>query len=171
MSGFSKTFFVACLCILIIAANAMAQDENVVFELSPNTGFMDGGGEFGADASMVYKSLSLEFSGALVIGKVADLYPLNINLILNFATKGKIIPYGGVGVGLLLTVPSTAVGNNTVSTLGINFGGGLKYFLSDDFGLKFGVNQYLTNVKNKRDNYEELLIFQEVTLGVIFVFK
>lgn len=171
MSGFSKSFFVSCICMLIVVTKVMAQDENVVFELSPQTGFMDGGGEFGADASMVYKSLSLEFSGALVIGKSADLYPLNVNLILNFATKGKIIPYGGVGAGLLLTIPSTAIGNNTISTLGINFGGGLKYYLSDDFGLKFGVSQYLTNVKNKRDNYEELLIFQEVTLGVIFVFK
>ena len=165
-----KNIFVSVLLLLSISSFVYAQDD-VVFELAPHTGFMDGGGEFGLDMSMNYKSVSLEFSGAQVIGKTSDLYPLNVNLILNFATQGKIIPYGGVGGGLLLTVPTTTVGNKTLSNLGINFGGGVRYYISDDFGLKFGVNQYLTEINNKRDNYKELLIFQEVTFGVIFVFK
>lgn len=167
----SKYLFYGLILFVLYSGNLWAQEGGVVFELAPNTGFMDGGGEFGLDASMNYKSISLEFSGAQVIGKKADLYPLNVNLVLNFATAGKIIPYGAVGAGLLLTVPTTTIGNKTISTPGLNFGGGLKYYLSDDFGLKFGVSQYLTNIKNKRDNYEELLIFQEVTIGVIFVFK
>lgn len=170
MFGFIKNVHVFLMLVFIFSTVVFAQDD-VVFELSPHTGFMDGGGEFGLDLGMNYKSLSLEFSVAQVIGKTADLFPLNVNLILNFANKGKIIPYGGVGAGLLLTVPTTTIGNKTLSNLGINFGGGLRYYLSDEFGLKFGVSQYLTNVKNSRDNYEELLIFQEVTLGVIFVFK
>ena len=165
-----KKVFLLLVILFILSPGLYAQND-VVFELSPHTGFMDGGGEFGLDLAMNYKSISLEFSGAQVIGKTSDLYPLNVNLILNFATQGKIIPYGGVGGGLLLTVPTTTIGNNTLSNVGINFGGGLRYYLSDEFGLKFGVSQYLTNVKNSRDNYEELLIFQEVTIGVIFVFK
>jgi len=165
-----KNIFASVILLWLLSSVAYAQ-EDVAFEISPHTGFMDGGGEFGLDMSMNYKSVSLEFSGAQVIGKTSDLYPLNVNLILNFATQGKIIPFGGVGGGLLLTVPTTTVGNKTLSNLGINFGGGLRYYLSDDFGLKFAVNQYLTDIKNSRDNYEELLIFQEVTFGVIFVFK
>lgn len=166
----TKNIIVSAVLLFFAVSILKAQDD-VIFELSPHTGFMDGGGEFGLDLGMNYKSISLEFSGAQVIGKTADLFPLNVNLIINFATKGKIIPFGGVGAGLLLTVPTTTIGNKTLSNLGINFGGGLRYYLSDEFGLKFGVNQYLTNVKNSRDNYEELLIFQEVTIGVIFVFK
>jgi hypothetical protein len=170
MFSLIKRFVIYIFLIMPFSSVLFAQDE-VAFELAPHTGFMDGGGEFGLDLGMNYKSISLEFSGAQVIGKTSDLFPLNVNLILNFATKGKIIPFGGVGAGLLLTVPTTTVGNKTLSNLGINFGGGLRYYISDDFGLKFGVNQYLTNIKNARDNYEELLIFQEVVLGVIFVFK
>ena len=170
MFSLIKNIAIYVFLILPFSAALFAQDE-VAFELSPHTGFMDGGGEFGLDLAMNYKSICLEFSGAQVIGKTSDLYPLNVNLILNFATKGKLIPFGGVGAGLLLTVPTTTVGNKTLSNLGINFGGGLRYYISDEFGLKFGVNQYLTNIKNTRDNYEELLIFQEVVLGVVFVFK
>ena len=168
MSGFFKILVI--LILVSIHVNAQQKDD-VRFELSPNTGFMDGSGQFGLDVSMNYKSFNLEFSGAQVIGETADLYPLNVNLLFNLATKGKMIPYGGVGVGLLLTVPSTTIGNKTLSSLGVNFGGGVRFYLSDEFGLRIGVNQYLTNIESKRDESEELLIFQEVTLGVIFIFK
>ena len=151
--------------------SAQRTGSGMSFELSPHTGFMDGSGVFGLDASMNYKSVNLEFSIAQVIGETADLYPLDINLVFNLAMAGKMIPYGSVGAGMLLTVPSTSIGNRTVSNPGINFGGGLRFYLSDKFGLRLGVNQYLTNVKSKRDQSEELLIFQEVSLGVIFVFK
>jgi len=168
MSGFFKI----CIILFLAAFQAHAQqNDKVVFELSPHTGFMDGSGQFGLDASMNYKSFNLEFSGAQVIGETADLYPLNVNLLFNLATKGKMIPYGGVGVGLLLTVPSTTIGNKTLSSFGVNFGGGVRFYLTDEFGLRLGVNQFLTNIESKRDESEELLIFQEVTLGVIFVFK
>lgn len=168
MSGFFKI----CVLLILVSYHAYAQkNDNVIFELSPHTGFMDGSGQFGLDASMNYKSFNLEFSGAQVIGETADLYPLNINLLFNLATKSKMIPYGGVGVGLMLTVPSTTVGNKTISSFGVNFGGGIRFYLTDEFGLRLGVNQFLTNIKSIRSESEELLIFQEVTLGVIFVFK
>jgi len=167
-----SAFFKPGIILLLLTTLAVAQNnDNVVFELSPHTGFMDGSGQFGLDASMNYKSFNLEISGAQVIGETADLFPINVNLLFNLAKKGKMIPYGGVGIGLLLTVPSTTIGNKTLSSLGVNFGGGLRFYFTDDFGLRLGVNQFLTNIKNKRDETEELLIFQEVTLGVIFVFK
>lgn len=172
MSGYYKTLIF--LLLLLLISNGIAQTENktdVSFEISPHTGFMDGSGLFGIDASMNYKSINIEFSGDQVIGETADLYPLDINLVFNLAQKGNMIPYGSIGAGLLLTVPSTTVGNKTLSNLGMNFGGGLRFYLSDGFGLRLGVNQYLTNVKSQRDESEELLIFQEVTLGFIFVFE
>lgn len=148
-----------------------AQEDNMVFEISPNTGFMDGGAEFGFDAAMNYKSVNLEFSGSQVIGETADLYPICVNLVFNFAKRGKIIPYGLVGAGMFLTVPTTAVASQSISTIGVNFGGGLRYYFDDTMGLRLGVSQYLTNIKNRHNDFEELLIFQEVTLGVIFVFE
>jgi hypothetical protein len=147
----------------------MAGEEGMKFEISPNTGFMDGSGEFGLDASMNYKAINLEFSAAQVIGETADLYPLMLNLVFNFSKTGNMIPFGMIGTGLFLTVPST-IGSRSVSTLGMNFGGGIRYYFSDDLGIRIGVSQNLTTIKNTRDNFDELLIFQEVTIGFIFVF-
>lgn len=163
----------ALLSVLIFSSLSMlaAQEKNVLFEISPNTGFMDGGAEFGLDASMNYKYVNLEFSVAQVIGETTDLYPLLVNLVFNFAKSSRVIPYGLVGAGLFLTVPTTAIGSQTVSTLSMNFGGGIRYYFNDGVGIRLGVSQYLTTVKNRRDDFEELLIFQEVTLGVIFVFE
>lgn len=171
MYPLSKQAILICIFSLCFNAALLAQEENVVFEISPNTGFMDGGAEFGFDAAMNYKSVNLEFSGAQVIGETADLYPLSVNLVFNFAKKGQVIPYGLVGVGLFLTVPTTAIASQTVTSTGINFGGGLRYYFNDLLGLRIGVSQYITNIKNRHDDFEELLIFQEVTMGVIFVFK
>ena len=167
--SFKMWFFILCL---IPGAILFAQGEDgMSFELSPNTGFMDGSGVFGLDASMNYKSVNLEFSATQVIGETADMFPLNINLVFNLATSGKMIPYGRVGAGLLLTVPTTSIGNKTISNLAMNFGGGVRFYLADKFGLRLGVSQFLTNIKSQRDQNEELLIFQEVSVGVIFVFK
>jgi hypothetical protein len=174
MYGFKKIIALSILILALSVSGVIAQvspDKGVYFELSPHTGFMDGSGVFGLDASMNYKSLNLEFSGSQVIGETADMFPLTLNLVINFAQSGKMIPFGLVGAGLLLTVPTTTIGNKTVSTLGLNFGGGLRFYVSDSFGLRLGVTQYLTNIESKRDATDELLTFQEVTIGVVFVFK
>ncbi len=167
-----KTLILTFILFLsLVHGQEKSEKSSVVFELAPHSGFMDGSGTFGLDVSMNYSPVNLEFSALQAIGKTADLYPLTVNLILNLSKKGKMIPYGLVGAGTLISVPSNSLGNETVSTLGINFGGGVRFYLSDTFGLKLGVNQYLTNVKNQRDDTEELLIFQEVALGIVIQFK
>lgn len=167
-----RRFFKIYLLLLMMVFPLYSQKtSSVTFEVAPHTGFMDGSGLFGLDVSMNYKSFNMEFSGAQVIGETADLYPLNLNLLFNLASSGKMIPYGGVGAGLLLTVPSTTIGNKTLSNLGINFGGGLRFYINKTFGIRLGVNQFLTHIESKRDASKELLIFQEVTLGVVFVFN
>lgn len=141
------------------------------FELYPHTGAMGGSGVFGLRASMNYRNLNLEFSGAQVIGESANLYPLMLNLLVNLTTHGRVLPYGVVGGGLFLTVPTNAIGSETVSTLGGNFGGGARFFLTDRFGIRFEARQYLTNINHERDSREELIIFQEFSLGVTFLFQ
>jgi hypothetical protein len=145
--------------------------KGVSFEVSPHTGFMGGSGTFGLKVGMNYGAFTFELAGEQVIGKTADLYPLSINAVLNLATKGSLIPYGTVGAGLMLTVPSTTIGDETVSTLGLSFGGGARFFLTEVFGFRMEAKQYITSVNAEQNQQDELLFFQELSLGVTFLLQ
>jgi hypothetical protein len=145
--------------------------EGVVFEITPHTGFMGSSGIFGIKLGMNYSVVAFELSAEQVIGETSDLYPISVNLILNLTTKGNIIPYGIVGPALFITVPTNTIGDETLTTAGLNFGGGLRYYLSSSFGARLEAKQYFTTVENKRDQREEILIFQEISIGVTFLFK
>lgn len=146
-------------------------NDGVSFEISPHTGLMGSSGTFGVRLSMNYSSLNLELAGEQVIGKTANLYPISVNVILNLATRGRLIPYGAVGAGLWMTVPTNTIGDKTVTTLGLNFGGGARYYVSRSFGFRIEAKQYLTSVSSARDLKDELLFFQEVSVGVTFMFQ
>jgi hypothetical protein len=146
-------------------------NSGVSFEISPHTGLMGSSGTFGIRLSMNYSSLNLELAGEQVIGRTADLYPISVNVVLNLATRGRLIPYGAVGAGLWLTVPTNTIGDNTVTTLGLNFGGGARYYISRSFGVRIEAKQYLTSVSSDRELKDELLFFQEVSVGVTFMFQ
>ena len=143
----------------------------VAFEVSPYTGSMGKSGVFGLRLSMNYSSLNLELSGSQVIGKTANLYPISFNFLLNLSTKGHLLPYGTLGGGLFLVNPTNAIGAETVSTMAINFGGGIRYYITRSFGLRFDAKQFVTSVTEASEGNDELLIFQEITLGVTFMFR
>jgi len=143
----------------------------VSFEIAPHSGMMGSSGIFGLKLSMNYSSFNLELAGEQVIGKTANLYPISINAVLNLATKGALIPYGIVGPGLFVTVPTNTVGDESVTTVGLNFGGGIRYYFNDSFGIRFEAKQYVTSVESERDLHEEILIFQEFSLGATFLFQ
>jgi hypothetical protein len=145
--------------------------DGVVFEVSPYTGAMGKSGVFGLRFSMNYSTLNLELSGSQVIGKTANLYPVSFNLLLNLSTKGHLLPYGALGAGLFITTPTNAIGAETVSTMAINFGGGLRYYITRSFGLRFDVKQFVTSVTEASEGNDELLIFQEFSLGVTFMLR
>jgi hypothetical protein len=145
-------------------------NESVLFEIAPHTGMMGGSGTFGLNMLMTYSSFSLELAGEQVIGKTANLYPISINAVLNLATHGRLIPYGAVGAGLFLTVPVNSLGAETVSTLGINFGGGARYFITRTFGVRLEAKQYFTSISDSRGLKNDLLFFQEVSIGATFLF-
>ena len=185
---FSK---VTCISFLIsvglvtvhVASNAQQQEDSpslrqgttvdltqgVSFEIAPHTGVMGGSGTFGLDLSMNYGSLNIELAGEQVIGKIANLYPLSVDAVLNLATRGPLIPYGVVGGGLFVTVPTNSIGDETVSTLGVNFGGGARYYITGAFGVRLEVKQYVTSVKSEAESSNELLFFQELSVGVTFM--
>jgi opacity protein-like surface antigen len=145
--------------------------EGVTFEVSPHTGLMGSSGTFGLKLLTTYSAFSLEIAAEQVIGRTANLYPISLNAIVNLSTRGRLIPYGAVGAGLWLTVPTNALGAETVSTLGINFGGGARYYITRAFGVRLEAKQYVTSVSNGRDLKDELFFFQEVSLGVTFLFR
>jgi opacity protein-like surface antigen len=146
-------------------------NDAVTFEIAPHTGLMGKSGTFGLCLSMNYSSFNLELSGKQVIGKLANLYPLSINAILNLSTRSRLIPYGTAGIGLLLTVPTATIGDETVSSMAINFGAGARYYFTKSFGIRTEVKQYITNVKSSRDLKEEMMLFQEISLGVTFMVR
>lgn len=174
-------------CIVLLSPSAYAQrsdttsverrasfinlSDGVSFEIAPHTGLMGKSGLFGLRLSMNYSSFNLELAGAQVIGRLANLYPLSVNAILNLSTRSRLIPYGAAGVGLLLTVPTATIGDETVSSLAVNFGAGARYYFTRSFGIRAEVKQYVTNVKNSRDLKEELMLFQEISLGVTFMVR
>lgn len=151
--------------------NLIDLNEGVTFEISPHTGMMGGSGTFGLSLSMNYSSFNLELAGEQVIGKTANLYPLSVNALLNLTTRGRLIPYGVVGGGLLVTVPTNSIGDETVTTLGVNFGGGGRYYITKSFGVRLEVKQYVTSVRSERESSTELLFFQEFSVGVTFMLR
>lgn len=165
--------------LLLVCSTAFSQNqidgidlsEGVSFEITPHSGLMGQSGILGLNLGMNYDAISLEFSGEQVIGETANLYPFSLNLIFNLSKKGKIIPYGVVGPVLFVTAPSNTIGDEVITTFGLNFGGGLRYFINNSVGVRFETKQYFTNVENKRDERDELLIFQEFSLGFIFYIK
>jgi hypothetical protein len=146
-------------------------NNGVSFEIAPHTGMMGGSGTFGLCLSMNYGSFNLEIAGEQVIGKTANLYPLSVNALLNLNTRGRLIPYGVVGGGLFVTVPTNTIGDETVSTLGVNFGGGARYYITSVFGIRMEVKQYVTSVRSERESNTELLFFQEFSVGATFMLR
>ena len=140
------------------------------YEISPTAGMMGGSALLGVRAAMNYRPITLELSAEQVMGRTATLFPLTVNAILDLAARTRVVPFAIVGGGLFLTVPANTVGDETVSTMGANFGGGLRIYLGPKLGVRFETKQLFTRVDNRLDGRDELLIFQSSSLGVIFAF-
>ena len=141
------------------------------FEISPTAGMMGGSALLGLRASMMYRPVTLELCAEQVMGRAATLYPFTMNAILDLAKVSRAVPFAIIGGGLFLTVPANTVGDETVSSIGLNFGGGLRFYLSPQLGIRFETKQLFSRVDNHLDQREELLIFQSSSLGVIFAFE
>jgi|GEM_PF-6306504 len=163
------------LLICVSAATGSAQDKEPAlgegfFEITPQVGFMGGSTLMGVRGAMIYHGFSLEASADQVLGNFATLYPLTLNFVLNLAQAKRAVPFGLVGGGLFLTKAENTVGDRVVSTLGVNVGGGLRFYLNSRIGFRFETKQYFTEVDNKSEGHSELLIYQSTSLGVIVAF-
>ena len=126
-------------------------------------GFAGASPYIGARGLMGYGGVSMELAGDVVTGNTAVLYPITANFLIDLSNTKTIIPYGVIGGGLFLTVPSNAIGSQSISTLGVNYGGGLRYYFSPAFGLRFESKIFLTELDAKTDvggTRQELLSFQ-----------
>jgi hypothetical protein len=140
------------------------------YEVSPDAGFMGGSAMIGVRAAMNYHPVTFEMAASQVIGATAALYPITLSAVLDLAKLSTVVPYGTVGGGLFLTVPTNSVGDETISSVGLSFGGGLRYYLTQRLGIRFETRQLFTRIDNRLDGREEILIFQSSSLGVIFAF-
>lgn len=141
-----------------------------LFEITPQAGFMGGSSLVGIKGAMLYHGFSLEAAADQVIGRYATLYPLTLNMVFNLSQGKKIVPFGIIGGGLFLTKPENTVGDDVLSTLGINVGGGIRLYFNSRFGVRFETKQYFTEIENKSVGHPELLIYQSSSLGVIIAF-
>lgn len=151
------------------ASEALA-DGAPLFEISPDAGFMGGSTMLGLRAAMNYHPVTLEMGSEQVIGNTATLYPITLSAVLDLSRMARVVPYGTVGGGLFLTVPIGSVGDEAVSSVGLTFGGGLRYYISPKIGIRFETRQLFTKLYNHLDNRDEILIFQSSSLGVIIAF-
>jgi hypothetical protein len=140
------------------------------YEFSPAAGLMGASAVIGMRLSMNYHPVNLELATDQVMGRTATLFPVTLNAVLDLADSKKTVPYGIIGGGLFLTVPINSVGDQTVSSIGVNFGGGIRYYINSRIGIRFETKQLFTRIHNKADNRQELLIFQSSSLGVLFAF-
>lgn len=145
--------------------------QGVSFEVSPYTALMGSTGAFGLRISMNYSSLNMELCGEQAIGKFSNLYPLSVNALLNFSTRNQLIPYGTAGIGVFIAKPTNSFGDETVTTFGMNFGGGARYYVTKSFGIRFEFKEFVTTVKNDRELKKDILFFQEVSIGASFMFR
>ncbi len=140
-------------------------------EISPMAGFSGASPSFGVRGFMRYENVALELSGEQIVGNTAVLYPLTLNFLLDLAKTMPIVPYGVIGGGLFLTLPSNAVGSKTISTLGLCYGAGLRYYFTPLFGLRLESKLYLSEIEAKGEQFQairkELVSFQSLNLGVI----
>ncbi len=138
--------------------------------MAPTAGFMGGSALIGLRASMNYHPVNLELSFDQVMGHSATLYPITLNAVLDLSGAARTVPYGIVGGGLFLTVPNNSVGDQTISSVGLAFGGGIRYYITPGIGIRFETKQLFTRINNRADKRQELLIFQSTSLGVVFAF-
>lgn len=141
-----------------------------LFEITPQFGFMGGSSLVGVKAAMLYYGFSLELAADQVMGRYATLFPLTANLVFNLAHARRVVPFGIVGGGLFLVKSENTVGDRVLSSLGLNVGGGLRFYLNSRIGIRFETKQYFTEIQNKNENHPELLIYQSSSLGVIIAF-
>jgi hypothetical protein len=166
---------------ILISVQLFAQDsvksegidfsKGVTFEVAPRTGFMGSSGLFGLNMAVNYSAVSFELGASQVIGSTSNMYPISLSVLINLATKGKFMPFGSVGPVLFITVPTNTIGDKTVTTAGLNFGGGVRYYITNSFGIRIEARQYFTTIESNRDASEEILIFQEISIGASLLFN
>jgi OOP family OmpA-OmpF porin len=94
----------------------------------------------------------------------ADVYNIHLDVLYHFSPDRELVPYVAAGVGWIGT---TGLGSAYESDNAMfNYGGGLKYFLTDDIALRADVRHLLVDGDYQRDSH----VFNNVscTVGLTF---
>ena len=167
---------------------SLGNTSNIFFSLSGQAGDVDFGQYFGFRASYAFtRNLAAEFSfgrgtnafsftandreaGNVNLGEQFEATQLSYagNLVFQFPTTAGVVPYGTVGVDQLRTEPDNPIADlGTISTIDINFGGGLKVFLASVFGVRFDVRYHVVSDHFAFAGLEESANNTEFSVGVI----
>ncbi|MGK2906063.1 MAG: outer membrane beta-barrel domain-containing protein [Desulfuromonadales bacterium] len=97
-------------------------------------------------------------------GNDADIYNYHIDALYHFRPNTKLVPYVAAGVGAQFI---HGLGDWSDENAAVNFGGGLKYFLTDDIALRADVRDIFVDGDSfSNDVFNNL----SSTIGVTFQF-
>ena len=171
---FSISTIGALVCVLIFSGSAVAEILEGSFSLTPQLGgylfegnqdldngftFGLGGGynftrNLGAELFLNYINTDSDKTGADVDG-----YLYRLDGLYHFMPESKLVPYVAAGLGGI-TLDSDKGGND--SSFLVNYGGGVKYFLTETIALRGDLRHVITF----DDRYNNLIY----TIGVDFLF-
>lgn len=171
----TKTILSVCLmaCLMLIAQTAAAEIRPGAFTLSPSFGGYVFEGNQHLDNGLVYGlSLGYHLNEYLAVeaafnyvdteyenGRGLDTYLYHIDGLYHFNPSERLVPFVAAGVGSIIFDPH---GRSSDHDPAVNYGVGLKYFLSDDVALRGDVR----HVISFSETHSNLLY----TLGFTFLF-
>lgn len=177
-----KILMVSLIGLLVLAAPGFAGNQGGTFTLDPFTGFysfdreqqqldarsyygLRGGYNFtdnlGLEAMFGY--VPTETRSMAYVDRDVQVYRLGIDALFNFNPNGPLVPFISAGFGVTQT-DNGSKGQPDHGRGMLNYGGGLKYFLTDTVALRGDVKQSLyTQGGDYRIN-------MEYTVGLTFLF-
>lgn len=153
------TRLVVLALLLCCASPAFAGVRSGAFTLSPMLGYLIFDDDQGLDDSFLggaaaAYSLTKNVDAELFLGMAspdtngggdADTTLLRLDGLYHFMTDQKLVPYLALGVGQAwIDLP----GNGDLDSFLVNWGGGVKYFLSDDWALRADARHMITTEGN-----------------------
>jgi opacity protein-like surface antigen len=101
----------------------------------------------------------LEFSPVDVIGKTGSVNVkidtvgsfLHLNMVWHLVEMGRLIPYLTGGIGFMNLTGDVPGGQVRETDFAVNFGGGVKYFITDQVALRFEVRDINTKLQDTSD--------------------
>ncbi|MGL1886643.1 MAG: porin family protein [Reichenbachiella sp.] len=166
-----KQFVISLVTLLLIFSQyAYAESNPEPFKrgIIPYAGFMGKSPLYGIRGVMVYEHMGISLETGQVLGTYSTIYPILLGFDFSLGdTKHSIRPYATLGGGMLITVPQAAVDPETVTSVGLFFGAGVRYLVFKNLGIQFEFREFFTEVENA-SGLKRIIVFNNLMLGLVF---